>query len=165
MVETEAEKQEFLESVEEDYRAQKREQEKALAELAQASDLEHYETRKIGDVEFRVKAWVPGDIMDDFSDIYGAVVNEHVEQIGSELRKMCRVLATLTENSIYDEQFWQSYYTEWGPVGIMEVFEVLSEPAMSEMEKRGNMENMEAKQEAVGNLHDTQKKAWQRQSR
>ena len=151
----------LLEEADEHFEQEKELQQEAVAELGQAEGLGNTETVSFGDKQLTVKAWLPGSISNTFAELTEAYEQGNTSAMMQNMSELPGVLAELCVEEPYDtDEFWQAYYDEWGPEGVITAFEKLSKPAMDGMENRMQVENQEEKLNALGN---SQKRTEERQ--
>ena len=135
--EFEQRQQELLEDARNEKEQREAAQNEALREIAKGDDLTEYEVIQLGQLDMRVKAWVPGtatqpihnaaqkaDSLDD--DAGMAEVSESMEAF-------LPALDELTVSSDYDRSFWRMYYEKFGPQGMIEAVNRVCGPAFDEM--------------------------------
>lgn len=147
-------KDELQERTEQAYQQDKQMQQQAVAELGQAQGLGETEVVTLGEQEIEVKSWLPGSVSETFSTVAEAEESGDVRQVLESMGGVADALSELCLTSPYDDaDFWQAYHDEWGIEGVIRAFETIAEPALEGMETRLDVENQEAKQEALGNSH------------
>jgi hypothetical protein len=155
--------QDILEKAERHYQEAKAKQKEAVAEIGQAEGLGETATVDFGGETVVVKSWLPGSISDQFADLMTAYENDNMAKLLRNMQSVAEVIATLcVEEPFNKEYFWDEYYQQWGPEGVITAFETISSPAMEGMESRMEVEDMEGKKNALGNSHK-HKRDFQRQ--
>lgn len=116
------------------------EQNEALEAIKQGSQYEEYETVQMGELEFEVKAWLPGDVSDEVERINRISNSGNEQEMYRAMQDMLPVLDRMSEDDRLNLEFWKAYYEDTGPLGMLEAVETVLGPAI---------ENMEDKQEGV----------------
>lgn len=153
----------IVEQATEHYQEAKAKQKEAVAEIGQAEGLGDTDTVEFGGETVMVKCWLPGSISDQFADLMTAYENDDMAKLLRNMPTVAKVISELcVEDPFNQAVFWSEYYDQWGPEGVISAFETISAPAMEGMESRMQVDDVEAKKNALGNSHK-QTKDWQRQ--
>jgi len=157
------EDKDLIEQAEQHYQEAKSKQKEAVAEIGQAEGLGDTDTVDFGGETVVVKSWLPGAITDEFSDLMTAYQNDNQAKLLRNMSVVANVISELCVEEPFDTTaFWDEYYQQWGPEGVITAFEKISSPALEGMESRMQVDDMEEKKNALGNSHK-QTKDWQRQ--
>lgn len=111
-------------------------QTEALAKIKQGEDFEEYETVTLGELEMEVRAWLPGDITDTIQRAQELGESEDLSEVKESMDTMLHALDEMTTSDTYNMGFWQAYYDEYGPEGLMVAVETILEPATEGIEER-----------------------------
>lgn len=134
--EYEERKREVIEDAAETKQELETKQSEALQKIKQGEGFEEYETVTLGELEFEVKAWLPGDTTDLIQRAQELGESEDMGQIKESMDTMLQALDAMTVSETYNMEFWSAYYNEYGPEGLMVAIEAVLEPATEGMEER-----------------------------
>lgn len=131
-----------------DTEAAKRQAEQEQAELLEAleaeEEFEHrsYEWVEIGDVELKVKTWLPGDVNDTIQAYAEAEQSGDVpdfEPMIEAAKTQTEVVRTADVSWSTDakiSKFWDMYYSEHGSNVLLTVFDRVFDPAIDGIENK-----------------------------
>lgn len=153
---------ELLDKASQHYEEQKELQREAVSEIGQAEGLGKTETVTLGQTEIKVKNWIPGGIEKELGRFVSAEEQGNHGYILENMDKLVDVLTNLcVEEPFNKEVFWAEYYDQWGMEGMVTSFHRIAEPGLEGMEERIEVDDMERKQNALGNSQ-RRNQGWQR---
>lgn len=138
--EAEQKRKELIKKTKEKRQELDRKQNEALEAIKGGGDLEDYQLVELGDLEIEVKAWMPGDVADTVQKAHDIGQSGDMERFEESIQTMLSALVEMTTDDTYNMAFWQAYYQEYGPEGVLVAAETIIGPAA---------ESMEAKSEGV----------------
>lgn len=140
----EAERQRLIEETEEIKKEHEAEQSEILNAVKQDEELEHdsYEWVEIGAAEFKVKAWMPGEVVDvlegfskaeNESDVPGLRTLVDAAKTQTEV---IRTEDTVWQTQAKIDSFWNEYYKQHGDTVLETATSRILTPAIENMEGR-----------------------------
>jgi len=111
-------------------------QEEALQKISQGEDFEKYETVSLGELEVEVKAWLPGDTEEIVTRASELAEQENPGAVRESMESMLVALDEMTTNPDFGRSFWQKYYSEYGPEGLIVAVETILGPAIESAQDR-----------------------------
>jgi hypothetical protein len=143
-VDPEAQREELIREHDKAKRQYEQEKGELLEAVKQEEEFEHesYEWVELGDVEIKVKAWIPGDAMDTINQFAQADQSGEIPDFAAlvdaakQLTEVIRSgdVSWQTEGRIND--FWDTYYNEHGSNVVYAAAERVYQPALENMEQR-----------------------------
>jgi hypothetical protein len=134
--EYEQRRQELIEEAKADKKELDDAQNEALAAIASEDGLEDYATVELGELEMKVRAWLPGDVEDTVLQAQQLGDSEDPAQIKRSMETMLSALAEMTVSDDYDMAFWREFHDRYGANGLIMAVNTILEPANQAMEER-----------------------------
>jgi hypothetical protein len=134
--EFERQQRELIEETRQEKQQLEQKQNEALQAIAEGEELEEFETVSLGELELRVKGWIPGDTTDTVQEAMQLAESEDMEHVRQSMSVMLEALDDMTADSDFDMRFWREYYTRYGPSGMITAVETILEPAVQNMEQK-----------------------------
>jgi len=143
-IDPEAQEQKLIQEAEQAKRQHEQEKGELLEAVKNEEEFTHesYEWVELGDVELKVKSWIPGDSMDAINkfaqaDQSGEIPNfKELIEAAKELTEVVRTHDVTWETQALIDDFWDSYYAEHGSNVIYAAAERVYKPALENMEQR-----------------------------
>ena len=112
-------------------------------------DVENYEWVELGGVDLQVKAWFPGDTLEEIAGMAEAAQANNPSAAGPAIRTNINALTNMTEvieggNQRFTSeerirQFWNNYFEKWGDQGLGQAVETVITPAEENTDKEDAM--------------------------
>jgi len=143
-IDPEAQEQKLIQEAEQAKRQHEQEKGELLEAVKNEEEFTHesYEWVELGDVELKVKSWIPGESMDAINkfaqaDQSGEIPNfKELIEAAKELTEVVRTADVTWETQALVDDFWDSYYAEHGSNVIYAAAERVYKPALENMEQR-----------------------------
>jgi hypothetical protein len=155
-MEPDQKRQELIQRAKETKQKQDARQSKMLDAVASGDDgigIEKYETVQIGQLEAKVKAWLPGDAQTEIQNAYRLAQRENLDDAQESIFTMVEGMTTVTESlkhlpsgDIEEDkeairEFWKGMYGQWGIQGFQEAAHKALEPANNRMDNMRDSAN------------------------
>jgi hypothetical protein len=143
-VDPEAQEEKLIKEAEQAKRQHQQEKGELLEAVKNEEEFTHesYEWVELGDVELKVKSWIPGESMDAINkfaqaDQSGEIPNfSELIEAAKELTEVVRTANVNWQTQAKVNDFWDSYYNEHGSNVIYAAAERVYQPALENMEQR-----------------------------
>jgi len=143
-IDPEAQEQKLIQEAEHAKRQHEQEKGELLEAVKNEEEFTHesYEWVELGDVELKVKSWIPGDSMDAINNFAQADQSGQIPdfseliEAAKELTEVVRTADVTWETQALIDDFWDSYYAEHGSNVIYAAAERVYKPALENMEQR-----------------------------
>lgn len=149
-------KEELLEATNDTAAEKKAEQTELLAAVAegeQGISVEDYEWVQIGQVDVKVKAWMPGESLNAIERAKRLAERENTSDTLEGIATMKDGMTAVTETiklesrdiEVADEEdirdFWGGMVNTWGIEGFQEAADIVLEPAVTDLKSKGETAN------------------------
>lgn len=118
----------------------------AVAQGENGISVEKYEWVELGNVDAKVKAWMPGEAMDSITKASRLSQRESLHDATESFHTMVEGMTQVTEVLKYQSvettdqkeirEFWVGMYDEWGVNGFQEAAGIVLEPATNDREEK-----------------------------
>lgn len=122
----------------------------AVAKGDDGIDVEEYEWVNVGEVDVKVKAWMPGESLDAIESANRLAkrdnMSDSMESIHTMIEGMTAVTETLKNDDLNIEhtkketirKFWRGMLDKWGIEGFQKSAEIILQPASEDLEEKSN---------------------------
>lgn len=129
------------------------EQSAMLEAVAEGEDfeIESYEWVELGGVQLQVKAWFPGDTLEEIAGMAEVAETRDPSAARAGIRTNINALTEMTEvieggdrRFQSDERirmFWNNYFEKWGDQGLEKAVETVIEPAEENSDREDTMKS------------------------